>query len=262
MKIKYPLLIPLLAFGASLILAWGFLKAKSYSLTRWKDPVAVLMAGEDIPEGSLIDGSLLKPAQVPRQFLQPGSLSLPEEAQGQVTLAPILKGEQITATKLSALGDGANLAVRIPQGLRALSLVVDEASGVSGLLRPNDFVDLIAALEMENDGGEAGLSAYTLAQRVLVLAVGPNREEGKKGILSGGAFAESLGAQKKTVTLAVTPKLSQEIEFTRGMGKISLVLRPQGEEATVTLPPTTAFDLLGFKGKRRRDDFREYRGED
>lgn len=271
MKIKQPILIPLTAFFVSLCLVWGFLKAKAGFFDRWKEPTLVLIAKQDILEGTLLDESLLETAELPRQFLQPGFQSSFEEVVGKMTIAPLLKGEEILGTKLSSLSAKGNLAAKIPPGLRALSLLADEASGVAGLIRPNDFVDLIATFEMENEGEALNLVTNTLAQRILVLAVGDNLEthpplrdsrQNKKGLFSGGASVESLqGSHKRTVTLALTPEQSQAVEFAKRLGKISLTLRSPEEEESSSLAPTTSQDILGFKGKRRRDEFKEYRGE-
>ncbi|MDO8526788.1 MAG: Flp pilus assembly protein CpaB [Deltaproteobacteria bacterium] len=271
MKIKRPMIAACLAGFASLVLVWGFLKAKEMQFNNLEEPIAVVVAKKDILESTHLDASILTLQKIPRRFLQPGVVTSLEQAVGMVTAAPILKGEQMLGTKLVGLGVASGLSVRIPQGFRALSIEVDDVSGVAGLVRPNNFIDLLATFEMEDATDTTQVSTYTLAQKVLVLAVASDIGAGfnpstlsnpkaKKNILGGEMFAEALTSQhKKTVTLALTPGQVQTVEFAKNSGTLSLSLRSQWEEEPLNLNPATALDVVGFKGKMRKG-YREYRG--
>lgn len=272
MKIKRPFLIASLLGFLSLLLAYRFLKTKETRFNTLEEPVPVIVSKKDILQGTKLDESLLEVTKAPRRFLQPGAAASLELVLGMITAAPILKGEQILETKLVALGAASGLAVKIPQGYRALSLEIDEVSGVGGLIRPNNFIDVLATFEMEDSSDTTQATTYTIAQRVLVLAVGDDlgapvhsenltRAPFKKNLFGGGTFSENLAsAHKKTLTLALSPKQTQEIEFAKNHGNISVVLRPQWEEEPLDLSPTTALDVVGFKGHLRRINYREYRG--
>jgi len=272
MKIKRPFLFACLAGFLSLLFAYGFLKARVAKLDALEEPANVVISNQDILEGTRLDESLLTLAQAPKRFLQPGALTSLDLAAGMVTQAPILKGEQILETKLAALGAISGLSVKIPQGYRALSLEIDEVSGMAGLIHPNNFIDLLATFEMEDSSEATQIATYTIAQKILVLAVGDDlgaaldldaisEKTLKKNLFGGSSFTEKLASQhKKTLTLALTPKQVQEVEFAKNHGKISMALRPQWEEEPLDLNPTTALDVVGFKGHLRRSNYREYRG--
>ena len=247
----------------SLLLAWGYLKGKEAYLNSFKEPVSVLVATKDIDTGVLLDEAFLKVTEVPKRFLQPGALIAMESASGQITAVPILKDEQIVGTKLTALGAQSGLGVRIPPGKRALSIEVNESSGVADLIRPNNFVDVVATFEMEGSDENSSSATSTVAQGILVLAVGqdlggPSAAQKKNSVASSADLL--LREKKNTVTLALSPKQVQEIEFAKVQGKISLALRPQWEEDTTELTPTTSLEVIGFRGHARRTGFREYRG--
>lgn len=269
-KQKPVLLASLFAFF-SLFLVWGFLKAKEARFNSLEEPVSVLVAKKDILEGTRLDESLLQTTQIPRRFLQPKGTTSLESVVGFVSAAPILKGEQILETKLMALSSITGLAVKIPQGMRALSLDIDDAGGVAGLVRPNNFVDILATFEVEDSTDTASVTTQTVAQKILVLAVGEDlgskvtletvaKNSAKKSFLSGGAFAENVVSRKKTITLCVTPRQAQTIEFAKTQSKISLALRPLLEEEPLSLSPTTMLDVLGMKGHVRNGGYKEYRG--
>lgn len=259
MKKRHPLLIAGLFGFLSLFLAWGYLKIRELRFHSLEEPVEVLVAARDILEGVLLNETFFEKAKIPRRFLQPQVLPDIETVLNKITVVPILKGEQVTATKLISLGIKSGLGPRIPSGFRALSIEVDEVSGVAGLIHPNNFVDLLATFE--------GTTA-TLAQRVLVLAVDQNftlqlpakssKQETRKDIFSSEGGEPWMRQRKKTVTLALTPPQAQQIELAKAHGRLALILRPQQEEDVRDLSPVTIEEIAGRGEIIRETKYREY----
>lgn len=220
----------------SFLLALGYLKGKEHYLNSFQEPVSVVIAKKEITPGTLLDERVLELFQIPKRFVQPQAVQSVESAVGQIAAVPILEGEQIVGTKLLGLGSKGGLAIRIPAGLRALTLEVDEVSGVAGLVRPNQFVDLIATFDSESSGTE------TIAQRILVLAIGQDVGALPAPIEKSEKSETLFQSKKNTVTLALTPAQVQEVEFAKQKGKISLALRPQWEEDVV--------EMRGYGGRR------------
>lgn len=182
----------------SLLCAWGFLQFKIRRLNAFAEPVTVLVAAKDIPEGTPLEEAALEERIVPRQFVQPAAIVSLEGFSEAVTVAPILQGEQILETKLTHLLKKTGLSVRLQEGMRAISLSLDEPALRSGLIRPHNFVDVLATLEG---------TTQTLIQRSEVLAV-----------------------DEDSVTLALDPKQAERLSFALDQGRIKLILRPQWEE--------------------------------
>ncbi len=189
----------------------------------------VLVAKKDIPSGSVIDSGMIDSAIVPNQFIQPQAVTSIDRVLGMVSLAPISKGEQITLSKFSKdrKESGGGLAGNTPVGKRAISIAVDNISSVSGMVRPGDYVDVIATLQVPIQGADGKLSSQMavvpLFQNVLVLAVGQNtgfvnRPESRyaeKEVSSGGGL----------ITLALGPQEANLIAFVQEQGKMRLTLR-------------------------------------
>lgn len=114
-------------------------------------------------------------------------------------------------------------------GFRAISIPVDTVSSVTGLVRPNNFVDLIGTFRFPDAKGDAALDTVTLTilQQVKVLACGQNI-----GKVSAGA-GEVTARSYNTVTLELTPKEVEMIIFAMQKGNLTLSLRNY-EESTVT----------------------------
>jgi len=139
---------------------------------------AVLVARDDIAEGTAIDAEMLETAIVPNQYLQPQAVTSLDRITGMMVVAPIAKGEQITLSKLSFTRKtaGAGLAEATPVGKRAITISVENISSLAGMIKPGDYVDVIAMVPVPvqtADGQQASQSAVIpLFQNIPVLAVG------------------------------------------------------------------------------------------
>ena len=79
------------------------------------------------------------PATVPLQ----GAFTTTQPLVGRMVLYPLAAGEPILERQLSAPGAGTGLTVKIPDGMRAISLRTDEIVGVAGFLLPGTHVDVL-----------------------------------------------------------------------------------------------------------------------
>ncbi|UCB56765.1 MAG: Flp pilus assembly protein CpaB [Candidatus Omnitrophota bacterium] len=202
----------------------------------------ILIAARDITKGSVIDYDMLAFKTMPLTFIQPGAFASKEGAVGKTAAITIIAGEQILSSKLAAPETGLTLAGKTPPGKRAITIGLDAASAVGGMVGPGDHVDVLAIFT-------APSITVTLFQDILVLAVGqrivaeaeerrPRREE-------------VLGTGRETVTLALTPQEVQILILATEQGKIRLTLRPRMETGEVlpqvdltNLPPVIELNTL------------------
>ncbi len=180
----------------------------------------VLIASKDISKGAAIEYDMLASKVIPVNFVQPGALTSRESAVGKTVLATIMAGEQILRTKL-ATGTSLTLAVKTPPGKRAVTISLESASSVGGMVSPADHVDVLAIFTTP-------AVTLTLFQDVLVLAVGQQMvpEEAERKRRDEKAPAPSA---KGTVTLALTPQEVQVLTVAMQHGNIRLTLRPRME---------------------------------
>lgn len=120
------------------------------------------------------------------------------------------------------------LAADIRKKMRAVSINCTGAAAVSGMVKPNDRVDVIASFSFPTNVMVDSrpvivqeLVTCTILQNVLVLATG--KETAKSAIARSDAFG--AGAYS-TVTLEVTPREAEMLVFAEQIkGRISLALR-------------------------------------
>lgn len=210
---------------------------------------AILIAKQDIPKGTLIDSAPLDSSIVPNEYVQPQAVTSLSRIAGMVTVAPISKGEQITLSKLANTKQaGGDLAGVTPAGKRAISIAVDNISSVAGMVKPGDYVDVIATLQVPVQTAEgqpaSQIAVVPLFQNVLVLAIGQN---------TGAPVAsrpreqnvETVGGPN-LVTLALTPQEASFAALVQEQGKIRLTLRSPADAKVEPITPANLNTLFQY----------------
>lgn len=207
------------------VLAYFWFSSKERAIEALSSPAPVVVAKKHIPSGSWVDRTVLEVRMVPRRFVQPGAFRSVDEAVGQLALAPFAPGEQVLANKLSLRGVA--LALTVPPGKRAVTVAVDPAAGVAGLLKPGDLVDVLVTTDLQKEP-----RTFALIQAAPVLAVGKS--------FSAQPGAEERGPlafpQTNTVTLAASPYQAQQLTHLENIGRIKLTLRTPGDKVRQPLP--------------------------
>jgi pilus assembly protein CpaB len=196
-------------------LVYSFLQNLAAKSARPGLPVVVAKA--DIAPKTKLTAAMLKVVNMPAEYIQPGAVQDIDKAVGVAAKEQIAAGEQVIQRRLVIEGKSAGFPGIIPPGKRAVSVAVTEVTGVAGLVKPGDSVDVIVTFE-PNVAGEH-LSQIVL-QNLRVLAANQDTEA---GTVDG---AKKEGATKMTVTLAVSPDEATRLAVADEKGKIRLALRP------------------------------------
>lgn len=197
-----------------------------------KNQVEVVKAARDIPAGTPLTQDKVTSEKVPQRFLPPNPV-LKEEFDiyaGTPVASHIEEGAMILASDFAVSETSSNLSAKIPPGERAMSLPVDSISGVSGLLRPGDRVDLLGTFPVgskdqviqEAGGGQSvGYVTMTLLQNVTLLAVGQEISGVRSGQQGGGRGRGGYS----TVTASVTIDEAELLTIAQTRGELTLLLR-------------------------------------
>lgn len=216
----------------------------------------VLVATTNINAGMTIDETMVKFDAIPEQYVQPKAISSQSLVIGKRATADIFPGEQIMSTKLTLAVKDTSLAMRTPQGKRAITLTIPILSAVGGKIRPGDYVDVIGLFpyNAQVDGKMmTELVSVTLFQNVLILGIEGNAppERGKP----------APAPTDLVVTFALTPREIALLSYAQDQGKLRLVLRPPLETAVEPVPPVEVntmwqyvFSNLGQEFLANRDE--------
>jgi pilus assembly protein CpaB len=148
-----------------------------------------------------------------------------------VALMPIAVNEPILTDKISGEGQGASIAALLPEGMRAASVRINDVSGVSGFIQPNDSVDVLVTRQLPGDNGGQQVTDVLL-QNVRVIAID---QEAKN--------ADGSPKVAKTATLEVAPLDAQKLALGQQVGDLSLVLRKPGEQNNPVVETVSMNDL-------------------
>ncbi len=148
-----------------------------------------------------------------------------------------------------------SLAVKTPQGKRAITVTVEKLFAVGGMVSPGDYVDIIAHLTIPRDTtasvplptGQDQIVSMTLFQNVLVLAVGNNTQPGV-------ASTSQDNPNAIPVTFALNPQEAALASFVQQHGSLQLVLRPPLETQAYLLPPSSWDSLSDYVEKTQGFD--------
>jgi len=262
------LMIALVLGGIAALLLVSYLQEVERRVIMEVSPEFILVAKKDIPARSIITDDMLEYQEIPKPFIQPGVVTRVEEIIGLVAITDIKKGTQITKSLLLPPTLWTVLSSFIPEGYRAITLYVDEVSGVGGLILPGDEVDVVATFSYDDLKAHVserdlrrflsyrlrGTSFSTITYRGLrVLAVGKNiltlppTVKEQKGMFDIGGIGEV--ERVSSVTLAVPKEIARELALLSQIASIRLVLRSVKEvklpgEDTLREEPLTVVDLL------------------
>jgi len=225
----------LMAFGiawlSALLLSWWVYKRTSAPQSR--DLVSVVAASRDLPVGKRILAEDLKSLSLDRKDLPKGVFLKSSDLVDRSVAVPIIAGEVVLNGKLTARGSGEGLTALIEPGMRAVSVQINEISGVSGFIQPGTRVDVIFTRTFSN--GDAATT--TILQNVKVIAYGRQ--------LDPAAKLDPRDTARPTVaTLLVTQDQAQKLVLAQQRGRIQLVLRNGlDDEVNEVADPVASADL-------------------
>ena len=194
---------------------------------------AVVVAARDVHEGEKLDRLSLSLSQWPAGTAPESAFTSIDSAVGRVVRLAVFKGEAIVPGRLAPEGTGPGIEVKIAPGMRAMAVKINDVAGLSGLIQPNNRVDVLVTLKanpQQNTKEEAKL----FMSNMRVLSVGTQVERGDDG----------KPIQATTATLEVTPTQAEQLAVAMNEGTIQLVLRGYGDPDSIKTPGATAADVL------------------
>lgn len=206
--------------------------------TASKGDSTLVIAKVEILPSTQITADMVEAVNIPSHLLQPGAMTDINAVVGVYSKERILPKEHITERLLTLEGRAAGFPGMIPRDKRAITIAVTDVTGVAGLLKPGDYVDVIVTLE----GSEKGDSFSSMTiQNALILAANKvlNRED--------KASEGKEGHSNSTVTLALPPDDATMLALAGVKGQIHLALRPfpQADSAIAQIEVKTIQSLRG-----------------
>ncbi len=251
MKRQIVLIVSLVAGLLAAVLTRVYVSAKEAEIAREKSrlmakygTIEALAFTKAVPAGTILSEAEIGVRKVPKLGLRGqaveranfrdvlGRKLLVGRDAKEVLFWSDLEGGDPTAHGLSA---------DVKRQMRAISINVSGAAAVSGMVKPNDHVDVIGTFNFPGEDGKikkGDLVTCTILQNVLVLATG--KETAKSRTQSLG-YAQGYSM----VTLEVTPREAEMLAFAEQIkGRLILTLRNRNDTSTEKELPNVNFDKI------------------
>jgi pilus assembly protein CpaB len=191
--------------------------------------VDVVVAARALAIGTLLTEKDVKVVRWPANSPVQGAISKVTEVVNRAVLTNVLQNDVITTNKLANSEAGGGLPPAIPQGMRAMSVKVNDVIGVAGFIVPGSRVDVVVTMRQGQDSVTS-----TVASNVQVLAAGTRRDQ-EQPATPAPTSAAAKANESTVVTLMVSPKDAERIALAQTDGQIMLALRnPLDQQPTLT----------------------------
>jgi len=194
----------------------------------------VVVAMTAIPAHVKVTEEMVEIKEIPAEAVHADTYATIEDVVGGTTTTELIAGEQILAERIVANDEEAELAYRIPENMRAITVATSEVDGVGGYVMAGDKLDILVSYTPQ----EGKQVVYTQLQSIEVLERGPN-----------AGTADSSGSGVPTsLTLLVTPAQAEVIAYANLNGTFYFTLRN---------PVDSNWQDLGGYGTDNFDSWRE-----
>jgi len=195
----------------------------------------VVVAAADLQLGSELKKEDLQVMNFPKGQAPDGSFSQVDQILGRGLIMPVVKNEPILNAKLASKEAGSGLPPVIPEGMRAVSVRVNEVVGVAGYVLPGNRVDVVAT-QSPTEARSDTISKVVLSNVQVVTAgtrIEQDQEKGKP-------------MQVTVVTLLANPEQAERLALASTEGKIQLALRNPLDQGAPETPGIKAAGLMGL----------------
>lgn len=196
---------------------------KGVSKPTSQEGVVVIVAKVDIPPKTKITAEMVTEVKVPAEYIQPETITSLDKVIGVVVREQIITGEQISERRLLREGKAIGFTGIIPPDKRAVTVAVNEVTGVAGFVKAGDYVDVVATFDTANVGDNV---SSVILQNILVLAANRDSDTGGSSSKDNAKEVSKEVTKSATVTIAVSPDEAAKVTLAEERGKIRLVLRP------------------------------------
>lgn len=175
----------------------------------------VVVAAAPLGLGVRLKASDLRILDWPLGQQPAGSFSRIGDCVDRALITPVVANEVILEQKLASREAGAGLPAAIPEGMRAVSIRVDDVVAVAGFVQPGTMVDVMVTGDPSMTGQPGISMTRTFLEDIRVMATGQQVQQDATGKPQNATV----------VTLLVTPEQADLLALAATNGKLHLALR-------------------------------------
>lgn len=171
---------------------------------------------------------------LPEEIFQDPVLLFPENAKGPRYIMRRTEAyEPVLSSRVTEPGELAGLTAKLKPGMRAFAIKVGVATGVSGFVQPDDFIDIYWTGSISGVEGEV---TRLIESSVQIIAVNDAFNEGQV----------TSGNDAKTITVAASPEKVARLAQAQATGRLSMSLVGDGTEVVTEKVEVDTNSMLGI----------------
>lgn len=174
---------------------------------------SIVVASRDLPAGAIVRREDVETVSWPGSAVPEGFATQAGEVVGRGLIVEVSKNEPLIGSKLADKEAGGGLPITIPEGMRAVSVEVDQVIGVAGFVLPGTRVDVLATVMPGNNRTQT--TTRIILQNIRALAADQKYQQDVEG----------QPQYVTVVTLLVTPPQAEALTLAATEGRIQLALR-------------------------------------
>jgi len=193
----------------------------------------IVVAARDLPLGRVLTAEDVKVIGWPGNALPENASTTVEEVLGRGVITPVTMNEPLLAGKMAVKEAGGGLPIVITEGMRAISVRVNEVIQVAGFVMPGTRVDVFVTIDPP-EGQSGGPVTKLVLENVSVLTVNQ--------IVQTAPNGEPVTAT--VATMLVTPEDAEKLIHAAVKGAIQLGLRNTLDLDSIETQGVQVRDLL------------------
>ena len=187
------------------------------------EKTAVVVAKVNIPPRTRIQETMLQMKELPEDLVPEGAIKDFDDVLNVQVKVSVFAGDVLTIQKVFADKSAEGFVGTIPTGCRAISISVNEITGVAGFAKPGDFVDLLLV-----ERSEYSATTNLLLQNILLLSV--NQDMGDSMVDTSGVTNQAI-SNPTIATFALYPDEVMKLIAASKLGEIYMSLRPADSQS-------------------------------
>ena len=229
--------------GMALVVSGIFYQVAVRGRSSSPEPVEMgelVVAARYLGIGAAIEATDLKVQPWPANRVPDGSFQQIEDVISRVTVSRVLVNEPIVDRRLAVPGSGVGLAPKVPEGMRAMAVRVDDVNGVAGFVLPEARVDVLLTGSPSNRA-DLGHMTRTILSNIRVISAGEH------------LAPDASGRPKRVpvVTLLLTPRQAELLTLGSSQGRIQLILRNSMDQQQLETKGVGEGELFVVAPRRR-----------
>lgn len=189
------------------------------------DKITLFVAATEIPPGQVLDIAMLEKKKFLKATAPKEAVTDVSQLEKRALIVKVMPGDIIRLDKLGEEGK-TGASISIPAGMRVHTVPANMTFGHSGMLKPEDRVDIMVTYKVK-EGRQEYSETKTFLSYIEVFATDSVRDP------NAGADPSGKASILKNISLLVTPEQAQTLAMAKSIGELTMNLRNTADKTQI-----------------------------